>query len=104
MVAIASWAVLREGIGVLGTASILARQVTPGGVPYVTQPEVSRAMANSGPIAQATARMISDLSFVVFWGILVGFVTSLIGGFFGQRRTMVVSPRGTVPVMPRRAA
>jgi hypothetical protein len=100
----ASWAMLREGINLLGTAAIAARQVAPATIPRFPLGAVPYAYSNAGPMAQATANLISDLSFVVFWGILVGFVTALLGGWLGQRRTVAIATGGVVPIPTRRAA
>jgi hypothetical protein len=104
--AIALWAILREGINVLATAALVTRQVAPETVPHIPPGELPRALGNAGPMAQATASLISDLSFVVFWGVLIGFVTAIIGGWLGRKRTVIVTPRGVVPIPTptRRAA
>jgi hypothetical protein len=96
VVALASWALFKEGIGVLSMAVITAAQTTPAVIAPVP--------GNSGPMAQATAHVISVLSLRIFIGVIIAFVTALIGGLVGRSRTVVVAPPDVVPVPTRRAA
>ena len=114
IVALGSWAVLREGIDVLGTAAIAAEQVmpttgqvTPGEVSPETQAAsqaVGQLQANAGPMAQATANIISGLSLRTCGGVLLGFITALFGGWLGRSRPVIVASPDIVPVPTRRAA
>jgi hypothetical protein len=115
IVSVASWAILREGINVLATAAMTAEQVVPAAVNHIPPAQVSQAaqqagqavsqmQANAGPMAQATATIISGLSLRIFGGVLLGFITALLGGWLGRSRTIVMSPTETVPIPTRRAA
>jgi len=113
--AIATWAVLREGINVLGTAAIAAGQIAPAAATQVPSGELSQAarqagqavsqmQANAGPMGQATASAISRLSLLIWGGALVGFITAILGGWLGRSRVVGIAPEESVPVTPRRAA
>jgi hypothetical protein len=104
IVGVASWAVLREGINVLGTAAVMAQQVAPGAIPHLSPGELPGAVQNAGPTAQATTRLISNLAFIGFWSVLLSFVMSLLGGWLGQRRSVVVTGGGVFTLPTRRAA
>ncbi len=114
IVAVASWAVLREGINVLGTAAIAAEQVVsapattaPSGVIQPANPAAQAIIpqpANSGPMAQATANIISGYSLRICGGVLLGFITALLGGMLGHSRTVVLAAPEVIPVPSRRAA
>ena len=115
IVAVASWAVLRGGIDVLGTAAIAAEQAAPaamnnvpaGGVAQAANQAgqaVAQMQANAGPMAQATANIISGLSLRIWGGVLLGFITALIGGLLGRSRTVVVAAPEIAPAPTRRAA
>jgi hypothetical protein len=103
-VALASWAVLKEGINMLGTAAIAAEQVAGPAVAQAAPGGMAHVQANTGQIAQATADIISRLSLRIFVGVIVGFITALIGGWLGRSRAIVVAPADVVPVPTRRAA
>jgi len=97
--AVGSWAVLREGINVLSTAMITVAQTAP----RVVNPGV--VPSNAGPVGQATAGIISSISLHIWGGILLGFITALLGGWLGRPHTVVVDTREVVPpAAPRRAA
>ncbi len=100
IVAFASWAVLREGISVLSNAAIATAQTVNPDMSQVV-PQLS---ANAGPMGEATAHVISRISLGTFFGVLLGFITSLIGGWIGQGRSIVVAPPDVVPGPTRRAA
>ncbi len=116
IIAVLSWAVLREGIAVLSTAAITAGQTAPAALS--TGPgqaaanaaanqagqAVGQVQANAGPIAQATANIISGISLRVFGGVLLGFITALVGGLLGARRTLVMAAPEVVPAPTRRVA
>lgn len=112
IVAVASWAVLREGIDVLSTAAITAGQVVPAAAAHAQVSQATQAAgqavtqlhANAGPMGQATANIISGLSLRICGGVLLGFITALFGGWLGRSRTVIVSSPEIVPVHPRRAA
>lgn len=117
IVGVASWAVLREGIDVLSTAAITARQVVPAAINHAAVPpgqvsqtaqQAAQAMgqiqANAGPVGQATATIISSLSLRIWGGVLLGLITAIIGGLVGSTRTVAVAPQDVVPVPTRRAA
>jgi hypothetical protein len=101
---VVSWAVLRESINVLSTAAVAAAQVAPPVVMHVPPGQIPPALVNTGPTAQATARLISSISLRIWLGALVAFVTAILGGLLGRSRTVVVAPPEAVPVQPRRAA
>jgi hypothetical protein len=92
IVAVTSWAVLREGINVLTAAALSSGQVAP------------IAGQAAAPSPQATANIISGISLRIWGGVLLGFLTAILGGWAGRSRAQLVSPRGVVPVPTRRAA
>jgi hypothetical protein len=101
VVAVGAWAILREGIVVLSTAAITAAQATPGHAPTAAPGAVA---SNAAQMGQATANLISGLALRLFGGVLLGFVTALLGGWLGRSRSLVVAPQDVVPVPTRRVA
>jgi len=108
IVAVTSWAVLREGIDVLSTAAIAATPAVVTQIPAAPVPQAGQAIgqvqANAGQMAQATASIISGLSLRIFGGVLLGFITSLFGGWLGRSRPVVVNTGEAVTVPAQRAA
>jgi hypothetical protein len=112
IVGLASWAVFREGISVLGTAALtvqqMARTALPPGQAAAAARSAAQAaqqlQANAGPVGQATADLISRISLGTFIGVIIGFITALIGGRLGQSRRVVVAPPDIVTIPSRRAA
>jgi hypothetical protein len=102
IVAVGAWAILREGIGVLTTATI-------AGLPAVTPAaQQAGAVANQvrggGPMAQATASILSGISLRVWGGVLLGLITSILGGWLGRAHNVIVQTEETQPVPTRLAA
>jgi hypothetical protein len=107
IVAVGSWAVLREGINVLATAGVTAAQTVPAATLHAAQQAgqaANQIQQNPGPTAQATANIISGLSLRIFGGVLLGFITALFGGWLGRSRTVVIAPQEVMPLPTRRAA
>jgi len=112
IVSLASWAVLREGINVLGTAAVTVQQMARTSLAPAEAAAAARAatqsarqlQANAGPVGQATADLISRISLGTFFGVLIGFVTAVIGGRLGQNRKVVVATPDIVTIPTRRAA
>jgi hypothetical protein len=115
ILAVASFAVLREGINVLGTATLAAEQAAPAAMRTVPPREATRAVneadravsemkANAGAMGQATADIISKLSFRIWIGMLVGFITAILGGLAGRSRPVIVGGADTIPLPTRRVA
>lgn len=96
VVALGSWAVLREGINVLSAAIITGAQPLTGAA-AATAP-------NAGPMGQATANVVSAVSLRIFGGILLGFITAILGGLAGRTSAVVLETRETIPAGPRMAA
>lgn len=87
IVVLASWAVLREGIAVLGNLAV----------------PVSPNTAVPGTAAQATVSDIAGIALRVWGGVLLGFITALFGGALGTP-TNIATVREEVPAGTRRAA
>jgi hypothetical protein len=88
IVVLVSWAVLREGINVLGSVS--------AAIPPVAVP---------GPSAQNTASDISSIALRICGGVLLGFITALIGGAVGAPSSIRGGAvRQEIPGGTRRAA
>jgi hypothetical protein len=111
IVSFATWSVMREGINMLSAAAITnqATAATPYVPPSVNNParEANRAEAqlaqNPGPVAQSTASTISGTSLILWGGVLLGFVTAILGGIAGRSRSVFVQGQ-PVPVGPTRLA
>jgi len=116
ILAAAGWAVLREGINVLGTAAIAGAQVAPAAINQLPGAAVNAAQAaqqagqvaaqvqqNAGPVAQATANIISGLALRIWGGVLLGLITAILGGWLGRPRTVIVAEQQT-PTAPTRLA
>jgi hypothetical protein len=87
IVVLVSWAVLREGINLLGSVSV---------VPPV---------AVAGPSVQNTVSDISSIALCICGGVLLGFITALIGGAVGAPASVRgVAVRQELPGGTRRAA
>jgi hypothetical protein len=115
IVALGSWAVLRDGIDLLGTAALAAGQVAPAAINHIPPGQVAQGtaqagqalaqiQANAGPMAQATANIISGFSLRICGGVLLGFITAIFGGLLGRSRSVVLAAPEIVPVPTRRAA
>jgi hypothetical protein len=98
LVTVATWGVLREGVDVLTTATLAA---VPIGRAAVTTPLTPQ---NAGPLAQATAMLISGVALRIWGGILLGFITALFGGMLGRAPTVLVGVQETTPGPTRLAA
>jgi len=95
VVGVGSWAVLREGINVLSAALISGAQPLTA---------AAAAPPNAGPMAQGTANVVSAVSLRIFGGILVGFITAILGGLEGRTSGVILETRETIPAGPRMAA
>ena len=98
IVGVASWAVFREGINLLGTAAIAGVQVTPAGQ------AAAQMQPNAGLMAQATANILSGLSLRIWAGVLLGFITAVLGGWMGRPLHAPLELLQAVPGPTRRAA
>jgi hypothetical protein len=98
ILALGTWSVLREGVNVLSAAAITTEAMAhaPQAAPAVTNAaqQANRAAteieANPGPVAQATADIISGLSLRIWGGVLLGFLTAIFGGWIGRARSVLV--------------
>jgi hypothetical protein len=111
IVSFGTWSVMREGINMLSAAAITTEATagTPNAPPAVANAEqqANRAAAqlaqNPGPAAQATASTISSVSLLLWGGVLLGFITAILGGVAGRPPAVFVQGQ-TVPVGPTRLA
>lgn len=114
IVLVGTWSMLRVGVNVLSTAAIAGAQVAPaatqaatGAVSQAAQQAgqaVVQAQQNAGPIAQATANIISGLSLRIWGGVLLGLITAIFGGWLGHPRTILVEEQQAPPAPTRLAA
>jgi hypothetical protein len=114
VVLVMSWSVLSEGINVLRTVALTGAQVAPVAVNQTPPPQISQTAGqasrivnqlqqNAGPVAQATADIISGMSLRVWGGLMLGFITAVIGGLAGPSRRVAVET-GQAPAAPSRIA
>jgi hypothetical protein len=112
IVTVGTWSVMREGINVLTTAAITtqATGTTATAPPAVANAEqqanraATAAELNPGPVGQATASNLSSISLILWGGVLLGFVTAILGGIAGRPRAVLVQGQPAVPVGPTRLA
>lgn len=105
---VGSWAVLREGINLLGTSFVSGAQALPsvsGQVAQATQQagQALNQVQNSGATAQATANLVSGLALRTCGGVLLGFITAIFGGWLGRPHTVIIEQQQT-PAGPTRLA
>jgi hypothetical protein len=106
-----TWSVVRTGMNMLTAAAITTQTAaaTPNAPPAVANSaeEANRAAAalaqNPGPTAQATTSAISRISLLMWGGVLLGFITAILGGMAGRAPGVFVQGQ-PVPVGPTRLA
>jgi hypothetical protein len=111
IVSVGTWSVVRAGMNMLTAAAITTQAVagTPNAPPAVANSaeEANRAAAqlaqNAGPTAQATADTISKVSLLTWGGVLLGFITAILGGIAGRTPGVFVQGQ-PLPVGPTRLA
>lgn len=108
IVVLASWSVLREGINVLSAAAIAGPQVAPAAASQAASAaqhagQAATQIQQSGPMAQATANVISGIALRTWGGVLLGFITALFGGWAGRSHTVIIEEQQT-PTGPTRLA
>jgi hypothetical protein len=94
IVTIASWSVLSQGVDLLRTAAAAGAQVAPGQVSQAVQQagQTAAQLQSGGPLAQATANIVSGIALRIWGGVLLGFITALFGGWLGRGLPAVVTP------------
>jgi hypothetical protein len=96
MMAVGVWSMLKVGMNLLNTAAIAGAEVAPGAIAPQAGQAMNQLQMNAGPVAQNTANVISGVSLLMCGGMLVGFITAIIGGSLGRPRSVVIEER-TVP-------
>lgn len=106
IIVVGAWAVLREGVNILSTAAIASAQTAPAHVSQAAQQAgqaAQQAQQNAGPMAQATANVISGLALRTCGGVLLGFITAIFGGWLGRPQAVIIQEQ-SVPGGPTRMA
>ena len=110
VLALGSWSALRTGVDVLSTAAIATAQVAPSAINQTPPSQLSQTerqagqtmtqlQQNAGPAAQATAHAISKVALGGWIGLLIGFITAILGGLAGLPRSVVIEEQ-RVPAGP----
>jgi hypothetical protein len=89
-----AWVILREGLNVLAAATLVG--AATGTANLTAQ--------NAGPIAQATTSVISGLALRLWVGVLLGFITAILGGLLGRGPVVLVRVPETTAAPTRLAA
>jgi hypothetical protein len=109
IVTIGTWSVLRESVNVLSAQAITAEamahspQAATARTPAAREANGEANPLEPGPGTQATAHAISRLAFRTWGGLLLGFITAILGGLLGRVRTVFFEGR-QVPLGPTRLA
>lgn len=92
IVTVGTWSALGRSVEVLQTGPMTRAELTPNATelpaqtPQVTDhgADIARVPSqSSGPIAQAVANVVAEISLRIWGGVLLGFITALLGGWFG---------------------
>jgi hypothetical protein len=113
IVSFGTWTVMREGINMLSAAAITTQATA--GTPNAPPPAVTNAErqanraasaleANPGPAAQEAASNISSVSLLLWGGVLLGFITAILGGIAGRAPGVFVQGQPVIPAGPTRLA